>query len=108
MCNIDVLASILLWGVAVTFAGCGGDIASSNPDKPKVGFMHPCATSDDCLAGLTCADKGDIAGLCSKPCSKVDECATTVGDPESYCQIADVFFCARNCREPSDCPTNHC
>ncbi len=86
--------------------GCGGEDANS--DKPRARFMYPCSADADCLAGYVCADRGSIAGLCSKTCTYIEQCESSVGDEKAYCQTLDVFFCAKHCISHDDCPTHHC
>jgi hypothetical protein len=108
MSKSSLLTPVLLCVLAIA---CGGDDASTGstaPPKPRVGFMYPCETTSDCLPGLSCANKGLIAGLCSKPCTMVDECTTSVDNPRAYCQTLDVLFCAQTCSSPDDCPTHDC
>ncbi|HKY38125.1 MAG TPA: hypothetical protein VJN18_19415 [Polyangiaceae bacterium] len=70
--------------------------------------MEACEDSSDCEEGLTCADKGDIAGLCTKRCSSHDQCRSETGSDAMFCQTLNVFFCAQSCDGNQDCPTNHC
>lgn len=71
-------------------------------------LMESCEDSADCEDGLTCADKGDIAGLCTKPCSTAEQCRRETGSDATYCQTLDIFFCAQFCDSDQECPTNHC